>query len=641
MATWTTQRSGNTSLASGNASSPWYDGSTQTALNSVPGAGDVIVGGSTSHNLTFDANMSFGSNTAAASAISGTGNITLSSGVTLTVRGNFLVGSQKTLTLGANAGIEFDSSLTSPTSTQYKLDFTYRSSLDATAGSCFIRSNAGGGPGYILITQGGLINLSNVTLTRMGNATFAGLHVSSITTDAVGGLVMTDVVMNICGALRISALGNNSRCEINRLALTNSIGTPATAMGSSYTYTMGIWIAANTAATTGTRSIQNVICDKTWYFGAPSIWTTTANWIATHQVFTVGGVTGFPSLSRVLNVQYLESTGEAICAASALKIYTVAQSDIVDNWHSYAFLIAENCTYDTMIWDGCNVTNATDSGELLNIRGASPSGKVATLKRLVALPSQKNQSGQSYRACLGSLHCEGSSPNTATRILEHCTQYLAPIGAGFQTGMVTVGEGQNSYAGTIPTLAANLCWNATVSASCYIVLNLGGGTGATADIVTVSKNNGTFNLHASTSGQGGVGYGYPSTLYTAGTGDVTTNPNMIDPYRNIATWATSLGLSGADNVALTQAAIDYLAGDVTAIQSRLDALFTYVLYGQRPTNTDYRSASYTADAMTVDADGNAWPSTYPDIGAMAWIAGGSVPYFGSSLSAGLQTLGLP
>ncbi len=620
MATWTTQRSGNTSLVSSNASSPWYDGSTQTALNSIPGNGDVIVGGATSHNLTVDANLTIGSNTAAANAISGIGNLTLSSGVLLTLRGNYAMTASKTLTLGTNAGIEFDSSATSPTSTRYNISMTYLSAITATASGNFIRSNAGGGYGYITTNQSGLLNFSGTTFTRMGDTSFAALHVASISTDAVGGLLATDVLGDGCGCLfRISALGNNSRCELNRVRTINSVGTPATAFSSSYTYLFSMWIPASTAATTGTRSVQNISCDKTIYVGTPSIWTTFESIVAAGQIFTPGGVTGFPNFQRVLNVQNSASSGEAICSLSASKIYTVADSSITDNWHSYAFLVAENCTFDKMIWDGCNITNPTDSGELLNIRGASPSGKVVTLKRLVALPSQKNQSGQSYRACLGSLHCEGSSPNTATRNMEHCTQYLAPVG-GFGTGMITVGEGQNSYAGTIPNLRGNIAWSGSAG-TCYILLNIGGGTGATADIATNANNNGTFQLHTSTSGQGGVGYGYPKTSYTAGANDVTTDPNFVDPYRNIATWATSLSLSGSsDNITLTQAAIDYLAADCSAIATRLDALFAYVLGGQRPRNTDYKAASYVTDAMTTDADGNAWAGAYPDIGAMAWVA---------------------
>ena len=56
MATWVSTQSGTWSVASGTASSPWYDNGAQTALNTIPGDGDTvtIIGGAAGHSVEFN-----------------------------------------------------------------------------------------------------------------------------------------------------------------------------------------------------------------------------------------------------------------------------------------------------------------------------------------------------------------------------------------------------------------------------------------------------------------------------------------------------------------------------------------------------------------------------------------------------------
>jgi len=86
-AAWTSQRNGNWSEVSSSAASPWYDGGTQTALNSVPAVGDSVT---TAHTVTVDSNASVGTYPANVTTfdLTVTGKLIIPTGITFTMHGN-------------------------------------------------------------------------------------------------------------------------------------------------------------------------------------------------------------------------------------------------------------------------------------------------------------------------------------------------------------------------------------------------------------------------------------------------------------------------------------------------------------------------------------------------------------------------
>jgi hypothetical protein len=620
MATWTMQRSGNKSVLSGTASSPWYDGSTQTALNSKPGNGDTIVKGG--FNITFDENTTIGSNTAGANAISGTGNVTTSAGVTVVFRGNIPANNSITYTWGNGAVWEFDASATTPTSTKYGIVVGYANSLVFGTG-CEIRSNAGGGVGYIQLLNSLNVDVVGVKFTRMGDLNQYAFYAQSLTTDSGGGrCIMTDCTFDTCGMRWFGAsIPSTLRCEDRRNTEINTVGTTGSVYGYGYAFPFSYINVAVAPTGSGTRIFENNVCRKAAYFGAPAVYALIQNCSFLGQVFTTGTVAGFGSLYRCLNVQnsaVYGVSGVGICG-NQTDVYHVADSSITDNWHAMPAKIVENTTYTGLIFDAVGVINATDLGELLSFNNPTGPDVIATILNTIGLPSMSQQSGDtSYRACLGSLGWAIGAKVSV--VMRHCTHYSL-YAKGVDGAIFATGESFATRTGQSPEVQASIAWSLK-PASAHIARDRGFGGYVINDCVTIGGHNAIFNGAPSYAGTGGVGYYYLTSATTAGTGDITADPGFVDPWRNIATWAVTLGYSGTNDQLLTFAC-EYISADCSLIGTRLAALQAYVRAGVRPTNLAYKAASYTTDPSTTDADGNAWAGAYPDVGAMAWIAGSS------------------
>lgn len=622
MATWTMQRSGNKSVLSGTASSPWYDGSTQTALNSKPGNGDTIA--LAGFDLTFDENTTIGTSVAASNVISGSGNVTLSASVTLVCRGLFTPSTSKTLTMGNGSVIEFDASTTTPTSTKYGLVIGYAAHFVCGTG-CEIRSNAGGGVGYVDINQAGRVDFAGMLFTRIGDLNQFAIRLQTVTTDVADSrFILTDCVFDTCGMKWIKAsMAAGRRCEIKSNREVATVGTTGTVYSLGYSFAFSYCVSAPAATGVGTRLFEKNTCRKATLFTVPSAWPLVKENAFLGQVFTFSQIAGFPSFLNNLNVQNSTVTGTGTgILGNHTNTYHVADSTITDNWHALSNNITEDTLFDGMIYDAVGVVNSSDGGELVSLTTNAVSPIVATIRRCIGLPSMSNQNGDtSYRASCGALTWGNGSNSNLTMDIEHCTHYSL-FAKGADNAIFATGESFGTHAGVARSLQANLPWS-TKAGSAQLAVNRGfGGIGTTPDIATTAGHNGIFNGAPSYSGTPGVGYYYVVSATTPGTGDVTSDPGFVDPWRNIATWAVTLGYSGTNDQLLTFAC-EYISADCSLIGTRLAALLAYVRAGFRPTNLAYKAASYTTDPSTTDADGNAWTGVYPDIGAMAWIAGSS------------------
>ncbi len=116
----------------------------------------------------------------------------------------------------------------------------------------------------------------------------------------------------------------------------------------------------------------------------------------------------------------------------------------------------------------------------------------------------------------------------------------------------------------------------------------------------------------------GNGYQAHFSAGFAGANDVPDqSPAFIASTRNLGAWAVYEGQAsgGASYATQVAAAIAYLSTNPATL---IPSLLSWVRAGFVPTNSALEAASYPSDPMTVDANGNAWLGSGPDIGAMAY-----------------------
>lgn len=182
--------------------------------------------------------------------------------------------------------------------------------------------------------------------------------------------------------------------------------------------------------------------------------------------------------------------------------------------------------------------------------------------------------------------------------------------------------------GTIVSFKANLgyCLGGSPGgywlddATTYGALNLGNPSNLDYNSL-YNGINATPDAYWSSSGQG---YSYnagsvPGTHdldYTAGTHGNTAgqNPQFVDTTRSFASWGV-IQLGGTPTA--TQI-LNWMFTNNLSIQ--IPALLAWVRAGFVVQNAAYQAASYSGDASTVDANGNAWPGGAPGIGAMAYAS---------------------
>ena len=162
--------------------------------------------------------------------------------------------------------------------------------------------------------------------------------------------------------------------------------------------------------------------------------------------------------------------------------------------------------------------------------------------------------------------------------------------------MVRVGETYPGHAGLLHEFRSNLVTGPPGAAERFLVHNLFG----VNDLLTAA--NATHNAAGPGASAGSAGKGYDGLAFTSGTpgaSDLTpgTDPEFVDPARNLGTWDLSLGGAGT-----TAAALARLAADPTLVYS---SLMPHVREGFRPTSPAYATAAHdgsTIGAVAFEAD---------------------------------------
>ena len=277
--TWTTQRTGNWSLASNNASSPWYDGGTQTARARIPGSSSNanydVVTIAASQTLTCDTSVTIGNGNGACLTLNGTsGNLVVNGGITLSLYGGIQHNAVNSVTLNAGAAITF----VPAGALQFVWNFTYGGSggtlvCNGTSGSpCAISTNVSGGapPAYMATTgaPSGVVGLQTATYTNfshMGDTAGTGVYTSL--NSGSGNVSITNCTFTACSLAGV-IVGSGTWTGSYTLS-TNTFSSSVP--GTTFNYTYGGLAAVSLSnGTSGSMTVTNNYFDGYVGIGACS-----------------------------------------------------------------------------------------------------------------------------------------------------------------------------------------------------------------------------------------------------------------------------------------------------------------------------------------------------------------------------------
>lgn len=641
--TWTTQRSGNWSLSSSNASSPWYDGGTQTGYARTPGSSsnsnnDIVVIAN-GHTLTCDASVTCGDAAnpttvnAIANSAGGSGILNVSTGVTLTVVSKVLQ-SNAEWTFSAGSGLTFSSASNlvwamNTANNQY----SQKLSMSGSSGSHITITSTGGGTGRFTcpynVTQHAW---SYVDASYLGDSSTPSV-VSNLSVMGTGVSNFTRCTFDNCGGVTNSGSQSNSTwtmddCEFTNTATTYSVGPSAT-----------------TVIGTGTRRISGCVFDK--QFG---------NGNAAYQFTITGNVMPKMNISGIY--PYTQFSGNVVrySASDPVVCNDVSSTPEANTWnlvhiHNPAGTLTTNAHVLGIGRGGANVTVAgwifdpgyTDIGGDI-VQGASPaSAMTVTVKYNLCLPVGE---GVNIGKCCGNfISCLGSANLTIQA--EHNTTTGFRGGSNQDNGGFTVGETYAGRTGMVPYIKSNLVWSQTSNDA----LIFGRKATSTAGDICSAANigyNGKYNAVTSCTGATNPGSvpGYmdyftspTAAMFSSTTGlganDVTlsgmpfVDVNMgSNAWRNIASWAVAKGLASSGDSYDTKcnAAYAYFAGGcATGVTgTRIAEMVDWIKAGWKVTDSSLNNAGH--DGATIGALGYVSSSMggveYNFAGGMMDMAGG-------------------
>ena len=260
---YTSQRNGDWNVPSGTASSPWYDGGTQSGWNSVPSSinSDTVT---ITHDVTATADISIGDGTASTVLTCATGTLAIT-GCTLTIRGNSAFGVSNggvvvgRLSIfssgGASASLLLDgNSGVSPTiacASDTLLTFTGTASRRVAVRT---KNGTTGDPGYITASAARTIytNFAYVDFSHLGGASQAGLVAPHVGDTGTGNppFLWDHCTIDNCGQFpSCGSDGQTVNFQLTYCKWTN----PTDASG--YPFSINI----SDVPTTGTRLIRSCV----------------------------------------------------------------------------------------------------------------------------------------------------------------------------------------------------------------------------------------------------------------------------------------------------------------------------------------------------------------------------------------------
>lgn len=506
--TWTTQRSGNWSLISSNASSPWYDGGTQTAAARTPGSSGnanadlvVIANG---HTLTCDASVTVGdtanvnTNYAVATAgTGGTGILNVNGGVTLTVVSRVKQGNA-TWTFSAGAGLVFGN-----TSAQSQWMVGDTSDLanckvvfSGSSGShCTISATTTGNGRFYSTQNLAQFDILYTDVTGIGESTnpaFQG-QVYALT---VGMIKFRNCTFTSCGSNYLSTAGNpvgGSTIVVDSCTWTGTVASTCLQFPGS-----------GVAITTGTRTINNCSFDK--QMGASGQYmkdfTITGNYFG--GGYNCGNSASYPWAQFSGN--FVPVTNTSATYVNGSTVYT----NPWNYWHIHSSAGALNNVH--MFNWAPQLTSVELSGNILDpgntdylgdlILPPTPTGGASTLtvRYNLVLPVG---AGTSAGKSIGELLSFVNDTTNLTTTCDHNTIPSVGSGAGTETGLTHYGETYKGRIGMVASCRSNLVWTPSGQTAGVKVQK----TATTSAAGTASATNGSTAVTGSS-----------TTWNTAGTG---------------------------------------------------------------------------------------------------------------------------
>lgn len=554
------------SACASNADGPWSTAGTWTSCaGGSPGIGDTA---SITHAVTVTGNTTVGTSPAEGNmvvTVSGSGTVSVSSGVTFTARGGVsLAGSSNTWTQAAGSSFVFDASnATDPTNQQYEFRISTshndpaRFIANGTSGSrVSISSNASGGYGWFNDgdgpwLQGGLVTVTYTDFTRIGDSNNRALRFSP------------------------SASGNAVTIQNSRFDTTGGLGGTYNMSTTSDVSITDNWFGSTAQSETarfenasgyssGTRDVLRNAFDKNVLFYTPAGFTiednvfmgsfeaTTGTWVSLqNNFFQLGTGTGTP-----LVIQGPTGPG-----------YNYGFQSDTANSNPHYWQVQDALTVDSLICESAYNGVGIEEGDCVQL-GSAGGAITVDITGILVLPSATGGTSGTVVSALG------SSDFTLNL-------YRNTAIAGDQA-CLAVGETYAGHSGMVTRADSNICWNPSGTDG-RIMWDSGTDDSVTDLITSANLNyNCYYNLNATRY------YQLEFSSGTPGAGDVSGDPGFFDDTRDLASWDASLGGAGTATNAMAELALMNSATWDTNYNPA--DLATWVTAGFVPSNPDYVGA---------------------------------------------------
>lgn len=542
--------------------------------NGTPGNGDTIT---INHNIAVDSSRTIGTSGATGTlgvTIATGKTLTVNAGVTLTLRCRVDVNGTGSLIMSAGSIIELDSSVAaSPSTTKYEIrvgESGHNSGatmvINGSVGSrCTVRSNAGGGNGWIndgsvAWLGGGQVTATYCDFQRLGDSTNPAIRTSPTSSYAFS---LQDCTFDancgrIGGTYNLGATCTYSMVRVNHLGSVDSGG-------------LSMKIENGGSYTSGTRLIDQCFFNQGVSFYTP------VGITVTNSVFYLGwDCTAADFVSFTGNLTRLTSTSLAPGTQGTFTDCYWWADDAA--WSPHYLQLNSTATVTGNIFE---LSGSDDNGDCILI-GTPGSAAAFTITNNIVLKNTSTGGSGTLFSALGNANC--------TLTVDHNTYFTGAQGAA-------VGETYAGHSNMLSSFRSNLAWNDIGSTG--FKLYDSGTNDAVTNLVTANHcdYNGGYNLATGSNLQG-----YNNLEISpgsAGAHDISANPTFVDSARRTSKFDLYNG--GAGTLANFRTEIAKLGTPNFNSAYAVASLVTYVKNGFKTQSTSYKDAGH--DGVTIGAMG--------------------------------------
>lgn len=435
----------------------------------------------------------------------------------------------------------------------------------------------------------------------LGTAGVAGIQFRL--NSGTNGFISSDTVYENCGQIIHSgSMQINNPLQMNRVLVKGSLNGRA------------VSLACDLVNAVAARTLTDVACTQGHiYVAFPSSGTVAPTFT---RCYFGGGFELFSGLQGefvdCVFRRNVSGAGGTTVSGNVTRGFSVANNAAIENWHGLNVTNNGRSTVcDGVIVDG--VHSGDDTGDLFFVSGTS-AGTAVTIRNVLCTVSVR--ANGAYGKMVNTAPGDGTNPSLV--LCENNTWITSSAEAGF----LKAGETIVGYSGMIGVVRNNLIWGRAANQGQALGRE---GAGAAANIRDyMSAANVTNNALVNPYNGGVNGDGH----YTLGGGDglmwtgaiptytTSSDPDMVDDTRNLATWYRSVvggtpGTRTADmELALTGIAEQW--GDSPTAGLTIPAAWTWIRAGFRPQNAALKT--------NASANNGGW------IGAMEGVNAGTLTF---------------